>query len=255
MQAAMDQVVDLHQDGGRNQELLLSRFDQAPAGGVFVVAPVERRVQQARVQVSSDGVARLVGNGDNGSGDQAREGPGAWREEQRREDELGVPVRAPERRDRSLPRARVGVPRAGRQRRFRRAALGYRCGITGREAREYLRVAEALQELPATRAAFSRGEVTFTKVRALTRVATASCEERLLELAGALTASQLERALRVYRRIAAEDARGDARARVRRLPLRGGRLALPARPPCRRGWDAPRQGVGCGAGASGRAPP
>jgi len=60
--------------------------------------------------------------------------------------------------------------------------------------------------LPATRAAFACGELTFTKVRALTRVATASSEEGLLELAGALTASQLERALRAFRRVAAEDA-------------------------------------------------
>ena len=85
--------------------------------------------------------------------------------------------------------------------------LAWRFGITRREAREYLRVAEALEELPATRAAFSRGAVTFTKVRALTRVANPASEEGLLELAGALTASQLERALRVYRRIATEDAR------------------------------------------------
>ena len=77
----------------------------------------------------------------------------------------------------------------------------------GTEAREFLRVAEALQELPATRAAFARGELTFSKVRALTRVATGSSEESLLELAGALTASQLERALRAFRRVAAEDAR------------------------------------------------
>jgi len=34
------------------------------------------------------------------------------------------------------------------------AFLAWRCGITGREAREFLRVAEALQELPLTRAAF-----------------------------------------------------------------------------------------------------
>jgi hypothetical protein len=85
--------------------------------------------------------------------------------------------------------------------------LAWRCGITSREAREYMRVAEALQELPAIRAAFSRGELTFTKVRALTRVATASSEEGLLELAEALTASQLERALRAFRRLAPEDAR------------------------------------------------
>ncbi len=69
--------------------------------------------------------------------------------------------------------------------------LAWRCGITGREAREYVRVAEALRELPAIRSAFSRGELTFTKVRALTRVATASTEARLLEVAEALTASQL----------------------------------------------------------------
>ena len=36
------------------------------------------------------------------------------------------------------------------------AFLAWRCGITGREAREFLRVAEALQELPATRAAFAQ---------------------------------------------------------------------------------------------------
>ena len=85
--------------------------------------------------------------------------------------------------------------------------LAYRLGITGREACELVRVAEALRELPEIRAAFSRGALTFTKVRALTRVANAASEEGLLELAGALTASQLERALRVYRRVAVADAR------------------------------------------------
>ena len=80
----------------------------------------------------------------------------------------------------------------------------WRCGITRREGREFMRVAEALQELPLIRAAFGRGELTFTKVRALTRVATASSEEGLLDLAGVLTASQLERALRAFRRAAAD---------------------------------------------------
>jgi hypothetical protein len=84
--------------------------------------------------------------------------------------------------------------------------LAFRCGVTTREAREHVRVAEALQGLPAIRAVFLRGELTFTKVRALTRVATPPSEEGLLELAGALTASQLERALRAFRRITAEDA-------------------------------------------------
>jgi hypothetical protein len=84
--------------------------------------------------------------------------------------------------------------------------LAFRCGITMREAREHVRVAEALQELPAIRAAFSRGELTFTKVRALTRVATPESEQGLLDLAGALTASQLERALRAFRRLTGDEA-------------------------------------------------
>lgn len=89
-----------------------------------------------------------------------------------------------------------------------RSFVSWRCGITGRETREYLRVAEALQELPAVRAAFAQGELTFTKVRALTRVATAASEESLLDLARVLTASQLERALRAFRRVATQDAEG-----------------------------------------------
>jgi hypothetical protein len=85
--------------------------------------------------------------------------------------------------------------------------LAFRCGIATREAHEFLRVAEALEELPAIRAAFARGELTFSKVRSLTRVATAASEEGLLELAEALSASQLERALRAFRRLQAEEAR------------------------------------------------
>ncbi len=84
--------------------------------------------------------------------------------------------------------------------------LAWRCGVSTREAREYVRVAEALRELPAIRAAFGRGELTLTKVRALTRAATPASEQRLLALAAALTASQLERALRAFRELSAEQA-------------------------------------------------
>jgi len=89
--------------------------------------------------------------------------------------------------------------------------VAFRCGITTREAREVVRVAEALCELPAIREAFSRGELTFTKVRSLTRVATPESDEGLLELASALTAAQLERAVRAFRRVQAEEA-GEAHA-------------------------------------------
>ena len=49
--------------------------------------------------------------------------------------------------------------------------------------------------------------------------------------------------------------RASARARVRRLVLRGGRLAVPARPPCGRGRHAAGQGARGRAGAGGRAAP
>src|SRR5439155_9572587 len=51
-----------------------------------------------------------------------------------------------------------------------------------------------------------RGELSFAKVRALTRLERVDCEEELLGLARVLTASQLERALRAYRRVSSEEA-------------------------------------------------
>jgi hypothetical protein len=50
--------------------------------------------------------------------------------------------------------------------------LAFRCGISTRDAREYVRVGEELRELPLIGGAFARGEITFAKLRALTRVAT-----------------------------------------------------------------------------------
>ena len=87
------------------------------------------------------------------------------------------------------------------------AWLAWRCGSTARTAREHVRVAQALPHLPLIRAAFAGGELSYAKVRALSRVGTAADEETLLGLARKLTASQLERALRVYLRRTTADAR------------------------------------------------
>ncbi len=84
--------------------------------------------------------------------------------------------------------------------------LAWRCGLTPRTAREHVRVARRVAELPSIRAAFSRGELSFAKVRALTRIAEPGDEEELLELARQLTAAQLERAVRAYRRVTTEEA-------------------------------------------------
>jgi hypothetical protein len=71
--------------------------------------------------------------------------------------------------------------------------VSWQCSIGMRAAREHVRVAVALRGLPETRAAFGRGELSFSKVRALTRFATPEQELDDVELARQTTASQLER--------------------------------------------------------------
>jgi hypothetical protein len=85
--------------------------------------------------------------------------------------------------------------------------LAWRCGLAPRAAREHVRVARRLPELPLTHAAFARGQLSYAKVRALTRVATAENEAMLLDLARAATAAQLERTVRAYRRVSTAEAR------------------------------------------------
>jgi hypothetical protein len=84
--------------------------------------------------------------------------------------------------------------------------LAWRCALTPRSAREHVRVARCLPELPLIREAFSCGELSYAKVRALTRVAELDSEDELLELARHMTASQLERAVRAYRFVTAAEA-------------------------------------------------
>ena len=80
-------------------------------------------------------------------------------------------------------------------------------------AREHVRVARALRDLPVIRARFAAAELSYAKVRALTRIATPATEAGLAGLAGPMTANQLERFARAHRRVTAAD---DAGARVRR---------------------------------------
>ena len=60
--------------------------------------------------------------------------------------------------------------------------LAWRCGISLSAAREKVRTAQALRRLPAISAAFADGRLSYTKVRALTRVAHAHDEDLLLRL-------------------------------------------------------------------------
>jgi hypothetical protein len=92
-----------------------------------------------------------------------------------------------------------GWDRAG----FRSCAhwLAFRTGFDLGASREKVRAARALAELPETSAAMARGELSFAKVRALTRVATPDNQSELLELARSGTAAQLERLVRSWKRL------------------------------------------------------
>src|SRR5215207_6511175 len=78
--------------------------------------------------------------------------------------------------------------------------LSWQCGITPGTAREQVRVARRLADLPGIGARFGAGRLSFSQVRALTRVATRENEGGLLDLAEHATAAQLERIVRGYRR-------------------------------------------------------
>jgi len=79
--------------------------------------------------------------------------------------------------------------------------LDWMCGIDRRTAREHLRVARALPDLPVVRAAFEQGELSYAKVRAITRVATGETEATLVEWARHGTASHMEEIVRGLRRV------------------------------------------------------
>lgn len=92
--------------------------------------------------------------------------------------------------------------------------LAWRCSIAPRAAREHVRVARALGDLPAIASAFASGSMSYSKVRVLTRVAEPEMEAELVEMAQEATAAQLERLMRGYRgAIAADDAERAAEKR------------------------------------------
>ena len=85
------------------------------------------------------------------------------------------------------------------------AWLSWKCQIASGTACEHVRVARALEALPAITAEFAAGRLSYAKVRALTRIATAQTEHDLLEMATPMTANQMERFAQAHRRVSAGD--------------------------------------------------
>ncbi len=124
--------------------------------------------------------------------------------------------------------------------------LNWKCGIDLGAAREKIRVAHALQTLPKISAAMEIGVLSYSKVRALTRVATPANEADLLALAEEHTAAHVERLVRGFRRenqsaeVARESAQFNGRSMLwfhdidgslvvkARLPAEAGALVIKA---------------------------
>lgn len=112
--------------------------------------------------------------------------------------------------------------------------LGWRIGLSARTARDHLRVAHALQGLPLTTAAFAEGRVSYSKVRALTRVATPASEEALLGIALHGTAAQLDELVRAARGVLHPQP-AEARRALRTSRAADGSLIVRLRIPADRG--------------------
>jgi hypothetical protein len=94
--------------------------------------------------------------------------------------------------------------------------VAWRCGISLSAAREKVRTAQALRDLLAISAAFADGRLSYSKVRALTRVAHEHDEDLLLAYALQATAAQVEERCRQIRNASPESVHGARRAWERR---------------------------------------
>src|SRR6187549_3838703 len=78
--------------------------------------------------------------------------------------------------------------------------LNWKCGMAMGAAREKVRVARALENLPKVSAAMACGKLSYSKAREITRVANAETEDYLLMIAEHGTAQHVEKLVRAYRR-------------------------------------------------------
>ena len=76
--------------------------------------------------------------------------------------------------------------------------LSWKCQLAPGTAREHVRIALALRDLPVLHREFAAGRMSYSKIRELTRIATPDTEADLAEMTALMTASQTERFARAY---------------------------------------------------------
>jgi hypothetical protein len=107
--------------------------------------------------------------------------------------------------------------------------LGWKCGIAPGAAREKVRVARALATLPLVDEQFRLGRLSYSKVRAMTRVATPENEANLVSIACASTAAQLEKICRLVDQVRPRDSGADETRRwFRSRPTDDGMVRIEA---------------------------
>jgi len=112
--------------------------------------------------------------------------------------------------------------------------LSWRVGWSRQTARDRVRVAQRLGELPLVDDELRRGVLSYCKVRAIARVATPSNEAALVEMAKHSTGAQLDRICRKYAAVQRQgvdpDPRFDSEERyVSRRELENGFVEISAR--------------------------
>ena len=93
------------------------------------------------------------------------------------------------------------------------AWLAWKCQVAPGTAREKVRVARALADVPVITAEFAAGRMAYAKVRALTRIATAATEAGLAEITGPMTTAQCERFVAAYRKASDDEELANQTAR------------------------------------------
>jgi 5-methylcytosine-specific restriction endonuclease McrA len=112
------------------------------------------------------------------------------------------------------------------------AWLAWKCQVAPGTAREQVRVARALASLPVIKAEFRAGRMSYAKVRALTRIATAETEADLAQICGPMTAAQCERFAAAHRKASdTEDLASRATRRVSVHVTDDGSVTISARLP------------------------
>jgi Domain of unknown function (DUF222)/HNH endonuclease len=93
--------------------------------------------------------------------------------------------------------------------------LSWKCQLAPGTARDHVRTARAIQKLPVIHREFAAGRMSYSKVRALARIAAPETDADLAEMTVLMTASQVERFARAYQQCSQDQSPREPRRRLK----------------------------------------